>query len=143
MLKQVLLWFRDRRIYGPSRRELERLVRLQRRHYLDGWLTGVYDRLSANTGALLEASIEDPDGQIGFNAMKGDAGQASLDNIFGMTAKLAFIQKLDLPRNLLQTTRKTWVEQTVRRVYGEKASEMRRHTPARQIELYAVYLFTR
>ena len=69
--------------------------------------------------------------QTGFNTMKGDAGQASLDNMLGMTAKLAFIQKLDLPQDLLATTGKAWVEQIVRRVGGEKASEMRRHAPAR------------
>jgi len=143
MLEHVFLWCRDRRIYGPSRKELERLVRSQRQHHLDSWLSGVHDRLSASTVALLEASIADPEGQTGFNTMKGDAGQASLDNILGMTAKLAFIQKLDLPRDLLSTTGKAWVEQVVRRVCGEKASEMRRHAPARQIGLYAIYLLSR
>lgn len=131
MLEHVFLWCRDRRIYGPSRKELERLVRSQRQRYLDSWLGGVHDRLSANTVALLETSIADPDGQTGFNTMKGDAGQASLDNILGMAVKLAFIQKLDLPRDILSATGKSWVEQIVRRVYGEKASEMRRHAPAR------------
>ncbi len=143
MLEHVFLWCRDRRIYGPSRKELERLVRSQRQHYLDSWLGGVHDRLSASTVALLEASITDPDGQTGFNTMKGDAGQASLDNMLGMTAKLAFIQKLNLPQDLLATTGKAWVEQIVRRVGGEKASEMRRHAPARQIGLYAIYLLFR
>ncbi len=143
MLEHVFLWCRDRRIYGPSRKELERLVRSQRQHHLDSWLSGVHDRLSASTVALLEASIADPEGQTGFNTMKGDAGLASLDNILGMTAKLAFIQKLDLPRDLLAATGKAWVEQIVRRVGGEKASEMRRHAPARQIGLYAVYLLSR
>lgn len=142
MLEQVFLWCRDWRIYGPSHRELERLVRSQRQHYLDSWLTSVHDRLSASTVALLEASIADPDGQTGFNTMKGDAGQAALDNILSMTAKLAFIQKLDLPRDLLSGTGKAWVEQIVRRVAGEKASEMRRHAPARQIALYAIYLLS-
>nr|WP_234819318.1 DUF4158 domain-containing protein [Sinorhizobium meliloti] len=93
MLEHVFLWCRDRRIYGPSRKELERLVRSQRQHYLDNWLTAVRDRLSASTVALLEASIADPDGQTGFNTMKGDAGQATLDNILDVTAKLTFIQK--------------------------------------------------
>ncbi|QGM48321.1 Tn3 family transposase [Methylocystis heyeri] len=143
MLEQVFLWCRDRHIYGPSRKELERQVRSQRQHYLDSWLSGVHDRLSASTVALLEDSIVDPDGQTGFNTMKGDAGQASLDNILSMTAKLAFIQKLNLPRDLLSAPSKAWVEQVVRRVGGEKASEMRRHAPARQIGLYAVYLLSR
>lgn len=143
MLEHVFLWCRDRHIFGPSRRELERLVRSQRQHYLDNWLTGVHDCLSASTVALLEDSIADPDGQTGFNTMKGDAGQASLDNILSMTAKLAFIQNLNLPRDILSATGKAWIEQVVRRVGGEKASEMRRHAPARQIGLYAVYLLSR
>nr|WP_234841188.1 DUF4158 domain-containing protein [Sinorhizobium meliloti] len=143
MLEQVCLWCRDRSIYGPSHKELERLVRSQRQHYLDDWLTGVSARLSSSTLALLEASIAEADGQTGFNTMRGDAGQASLDNILSMTAKLAFIQKLDLPRDILSTTGKAWVEQTVRRVAGEKAWEMRRHAPARQIGLYAIYLLSR
>ncbi|MCC6478335.1 Tn3 family transposase (plasmid) [Aminobacter sp. SR38] len=143
MLEQVFLWCRDRSIYGPSHKELERLVRSQRQHYLDDWLAGLSARLSASTVALLEASIAEADGQTGFNTMRGDAGQATLDNVLAMTAKLAFIQKLDLPQDILSTTGKAWVEQIVRRVAGEKAWEMRRHTPARQIGLYAIYLLSR
>src|SRR3546814_9972306 len=40
MLEHVFLWCRDRRIYGPSRKELERVVRSQRQDYLDTWLIG-------------------------------------------------------------------------------------------------------
>lgn len=143
MLEHVFLWCRDRRIYGSSRRELERLVRSQRLHYLDGFLAKVHSRLSTDTIGLLESSIFDADAQTGFNTLKGDAGRASLDTILDMTAKLTFIQKLDLPRDLLLTTGKAWVEQIVRRVSAEKASEMRRHGPIRQIGLYAIYLISR
>ncbi|MEX2697521.1 DUF4158 domain-containing protein [Rhizobium mongolense] len=124
MLDEVFLWCRDRRIYGPSLRELERLVR-------------------EHAVVLLEASIAEADGQTGFNTMRGDAGQASLDNILGMTEKLAFMQRLDLPQDILATTGKVWVEHIVRRVAGEKAWEMRRHAPAKQIGLYAIYLSSR
>src|SRR3546814_3161157 len=75
--------------------------------------------------------------------MKGDAGQATLDNILDVTEKLAFIQRLDLPHNLLTATGKPLVDQIVRRVAGEKASAMRRHAPARQLGLYAIYLMSR
>lgn len=143
MLEHVFLWCRDRRIYGPSRKELERLIRSQRQYYLDVWLTGVVDQLSPAAVTLLEASLAEPDSPVGFNTMKEDAGQATLDNILGMTTKLAFIQKLDLPRDVLSVTGKAWVEQVVRRVAGEKASEMRRHAPTRQLGLYAIYLLSR
>lgn len=57
------------------------LVRSQRQHYLDNWLTGVSARLLASTVALLETSIAEADGPTSFNTMRSDAGQASLDNI--------------------------------------------------------------
>lgn len=121
MLDEVSLWCRDRRIYGPSPKELERLVRSQLQQYQDGLVTGASGRLPECTVALLEGSLADADGPIGFNTMRGDAGQASLDNILGMTAKLAFIQKLALTQSIVATTGKVWIEQIVRRVAGEKA----------------------
>ena len=143
MLDHVFLWCRDRRIYGPSRKELERLVRSQRHLYLEALLIRASDRLARDTVALLEASLADPDGPTGFNTMKGDAGQATLDNILGVTAKLAFIQQLGLSRDFLSVVSKAWVDQIVRRVAGEKASEMRRHAPVHQLGLYVVYLMAR
>src|SRR3546814_966950 len=122
MLEHVFLWCRDRRIYGPSLKELERLVRSRRHLYLEALLARVRDRLAPDAVALLEASLADPDGPTGFNTMKGDAGQATLENILGVTAKLAFIQRLALPRDFLSVTGKAWVDQIVRRVAGEKRS---------------------
>ncbi|MFX6743255.1 hypothetical protein ABTH23_19375, partial [Acinetobacter baumannii] len=87
-------------------KELERVVRSQRQDYLDTWLIGTSDRLSSDAVALLEASLADPDSSTGFNRMKGDAGQATLDNILDVTEKLAFIQRLDLPHDLLTATGK-------------------------------------
>src|SRR3546814_14722093 len=56
MLEHVFLWCRDRRSYGPSRKELVRLVRSQRHLYLEALLARVRDRLSPVAVALLEAS---------------------------------------------------------------------------------------
>ena len=57
MLEHVFLWCRDRRIYGPSRKELERLVRSQRHLYLEALLARVRDRLAPDAVALLEAAL--------------------------------------------------------------------------------------
>ena len=91
----------------------------------------------------MESSLADAEGPTGFNAMKVDAGRATLDNILEVTARLAFIRKLSLPRNMFSNINPVWIEHVVRRVSGEKASEMRRHTEARQLALYAVYLMAR
>ena len=53
--------------------------------------------------------------------MKSDAGQASLDNILNMAMKLAFIQKLNLPQDILSVSGRVWVEQIVCCVDSEKA----------------------
>lgn len=75
--------------------------------------------------------------------MKADAARPTLDNILEVNGRLAFIRKLDLPRKMLSNINPAWVDQVVRRVSGEKASEMRRHTEARQLALYGVYLMAR
>ena len=143
MLEAVFLWCRDRNIYGPSAKELERLVRSQRQQYLDGWLHEVSAALPPETVAAMESSLADAEGPTGFNAMKADAGRATLDNILEVTARLAFVRKLNLPRNMLSDINPAWIEHVARRVSGEKASEMRRHTQTRQLALYAVYLMGR
>src|SRR3546814_9010057 len=99
MLEHVFLWCRDRRISGPSRKELERLVRSQRHLYLEALLARVRVRLAPDAVALLEASLADPDGPTGFNTMMGAAGQATLETILGVTAQLACTQRIALPRD--------------------------------------------
>lgn len=143
MLDAVFLWCRDHKIYGSSRKEIERLVRSERQRFLETFLGRVADRLVSETAALMEASLADPESPTGFHTIKGDAGAASLDNMFGLADRLAFIKKLDLPRDLLTGAGKTWIDQIARRVGAEKASEMRRHAPKRQLGLYAVFLMVR
>jgi len=91
----------------------------------------------------MEASLAEPESPTGFHVIKDDAGQATLENILAVTERLAFIQKLKLPRDILPAAGKIWIEQIVRRVDGEKASEMRRHSASRRLGLYAVYLMSR
>jgi hypothetical protein len=78
MLEAVFLWCRDRNIYGPSAKELERLVRSQRQQYLDGWFHELSGALPPETVAAMESSLADAEGPTGFNAMKANAGRATL-----------------------------------------------------------------
>ncbi|WP_202364456.1 hypothetical protein [Mesorhizobium sp. L-2-11] len=133
MMEAVFLLCRDRKIFGPSRKEMERIVRSERQRFLESFLGGVADRLRPETVALMQTSLADPDSPTGFHTIKGDAGAATLDNMLALADRLAFIKKLDLPRDLLSAAGKTWIDQIVRRVGAEKASEMRRHAPRRQL----------
>ncbi len=143
MMETVFLWCRDRRIFGPSRKEMERLVRSERQRFLETFLGDVADRLLPATIELMETSLADPESPTGFHTIKGDVGAATLDNILALTNRLIFIRQLSLPRDLLLMAGKPWIEQIIRRVGGEKASEMRRHTRTRQLGFYAVFLVSR
>ncbi|MFK5978777.1 MAG: Tn3 family transposase [Rhizobiaceae bacterium] len=143
MVEQIFLWCRDRKIIRPASSEIERIVRSERHCFLEGRLDRVTNRLPDETLKLMEASLSDPDGSSGFQAIKADAGRASLENFLNVTERLTFIQSLQLPSNMLSELGKAWVEQIVRRVGGEKASEMRRHDQKRRLGFYAVYLMNR
>jgi TnpA family transposase len=143
MREAVFLWCRDHRIFGPSAKEMERLVRSERQRFLETFLGSVANQLLPETVALMEASLAEPEGSIGFHAIKGDPGAATLENMLSLADRLAFIKKLDLPRDMLTSAGKPWIDQIVRRVGGEKASEMRRHAPRWQLGFYAVFLMVR
>ena len=49
----------------------------------------------------MEASLAEPEGSIGFHAIKGDPGAATVENMLSLADRLAFIKKLDLPRDML------------------------------------------
>jgi len=65
MMEQVFLWRRDRKIFGPSRKEMERLVRSERQQFLDAYLCRVADRLFPETVELMEASLAEPESPTG------------------------------------------------------------------------------
>ncbi|MBC8719653.1 hypothetical protein [Ochrobactrum sp. Marseille-Q0166] len=102
---------------------------------LDCWLHEVSAALPPETVVSMEISLADPDGPTGFNAKKADARRVTLNNILEVTARLAFIWKLNLARNMFSDINPAWIEHVARRVSGEKASEMRRHTRTRQLAL--------
>lgn len=143
MIEHSFLWCRDQKVFGLSRKVLERLIRSVRHSYLESFLERIHENLSADNIKLMEQSLSNPDSTTGFHMIKKDAGQATLDNMVGMTERLAFLKQLNLPRNLLIDFGKTWLEQVIRRVNSENASEMRRHSPKRQFGLYAIYLMSR
>jgi TnpA family transposase len=144
MLDAVFLWCRDRRIFAPSAKAMERLVRAERQRFIEAFVGRVAERLSPRTEALMQASLtEEVDSTTSFHAIKGDPGAASLENMLSLCTRLAFIKELDLPHDMLRGVGKPWIDQIVRRVGAEKASEMRRHTRQRQLGFYAVFLMVR
>lgn len=93
MLDEVFLRCRDCRIFAPSRKEMERLVRSERQRFLETFLGNVADRLHPETVVLMEASLADPDARTGFHMIESDAGAATLDNMLDLAEKAGLHQQ--------------------------------------------------
>ncbi|MEP3298699.1 MAG: hypothetical protein ABJ007_00785 [Pseudophaeobacter sp.] len=122
---------------------MERLVRSARHAFQEDYLMSVFSRLEPSAIEGLEASLADPRGAHGFQQLKGEVGAPALDSVLEAAAQLEFIYGLNLPFDLLDGIDSSWVRTLTRRVEGETASEMRRHSKERRLGLFAVYLMSR
>jgi TnpA family transposase len=143
MVDQVYDWLRDRKLFGPSKGMIERLVRSARRHFDEACLAEIAASLSPEAVMKLEKSLAAPEGTTGFTMMKADAGRVALESVLRVADRLAFIRSLALPRSLLTGMASSWIERFRRRVAQETAWEMRRHACARRLGMYAVFLMAR
>ncbi|RLK07292.1 Tn3 family transposase [Ruegeria conchae] len=136
-------WALGQSVFIPSRKIMERLVRSAQYSFQEELLEHASSRLSLQTIAALEASLANPRGDHGFQSLKDDVGAATLDNVLDAADRLAFIHALDLPFDLVNEVDPTWIRILTRRVEGETASEMRRHSREKRLGLLAIYLMSR
>ena len=130
-------------VFVPSDRIMERLVRGARHDFVEGLLTAIVNRLSEDVQAKLDGCLADPKAPTGFLSLKNDVGAASLRSILAACDRLAFVEGLDLPDDLLTGIDPSWIRRLIRRVDGETAAEMRRHGTVRRLGLLALYLMDR
>lgn len=143
MIELGCRWFLDHKQVAPAEKALGRIVRSARQKFLDQYLCSVAARLSKKATNALETSLSDPRGDHGFQRLKNDVGAATLGNVLDAADRLAFIQDLDLPFDLIDAVDPSWAKMLVRRVEGETASEMRRHSQEKRLGLLAIYLMSR
>lgn len=136
-------WALRNSVLVPSRKIMERLVRSARHAFQEEYLMSVFNRLETHAIEGLENSLADPRGAYGFQQLKADVGAPALDSVLEAAARLEFIHGLNLPFDLLDGIDPSWVRIITRRVEGETASEMRRHSKERRLGLLAVYLMSR
>lgn len=143
---QIELGCRESRARGffvPSDKIMERLVRGARHDAVETLLARIADGLSGETRQKLEASLAEPKRATGFLSLKADAGAATLENILAATTRLAFVNLLGLPFQIMEDVDPALVQRLSRRVDGETAAEMRRHGDARRLGLFALHLMHR
>ncbi|WP_057464845.1 DUF4158 domain-containing protein [Pseudovibrio sp. POLY-S9] len=143
MLEQSFYWFQERRLLPPAEGILTRFIRTARKTFTDDILKNITNSLTDETVAALETCLANPRGDHGFQRLKDDVGAATLDNVLDGANRLAFIQKLTLPLVSISSIDLSWIKVLTRRVEGETASEMRRHSRDKRLGLLAIYLISR
>ena len=134
---------RDRGLFVPSAKIMERLARGGRRDFRDDFLACVGAQLNDETVEQLEWALSEPLADTGFQRLKDDVGAAALESVLLAARKVAFVDGLDLPFDALDRVEPGWIAQLARQVEGETASEMRRHAAQMRHGLLVVYLMHR
>lgn len=143
MFDECFHWLQERRLIPPAEGALTRSIRAARSAFVDDFLARVAGALSRHAAEALETSLTDPRGDHRFQRLKDDVGAATLDNVLDAADRLAFIQDLDLPFDAIRAIDPSWIKMLTRRVEGETASEMRRHSLEKRLGLLAIYLMSR
>ncbi|MCF6433006.1 DUF4158 domain-containing protein, partial [Leisingera sp. MMG025] len=143
MLDQCYRWFRERRLLPPAEGILARSVRTAWIAFVDGLLAGIARALPPKASEAFEASLTDPRGSHGFQRLKGDVGAATLESVLDAADRLAFIQGLDLPFDMMSSVDPSWIKILVRRVEGETAYEVGRHKREKRLGLLAIQTTSR
>ena len=136
-------WCLEEKIFVPSVKIMERLVRSARSDFVAALFQRIAQALSPETVAGLDGCLDEPESGTGFHKLKEDGGDAALRIILAAAARLAFVKRLDLPRDLMRDLGPRWVEIIARRVAMETASEMRRHEAIRRYGMLAIWLMSR
>lgn len=122
---------------------MERAARSAHREHAERIFELVASRLDPSTTSELQACFDEPRSPSGFLALKEDVGDATLDSVLGAADRLSFIQGLHLPIDLYASLDPVWVRKIARRVGGETAAEMRRHSKVKRLALFSIYLMSR
>jgi len=136
-------WSRQHSIFIPSDKIMGRIVRSARKSFRDALFQQIAERLPPETTSALDTCLSDPLFPTGFQRMKDDIGAATLENVLLASTKLMFLQRLDLPFDMLVDIDRRWASRIARQVEGETASEMRRHEQSHRSALLAIYLMQR
>ncbi len=107
---------RQHSIFIPSDKIMGRIVRSARKAFRDTLFKQLAERLSLETTSALDACLSDPLLPTDFQRMKDDIGTATLENILMASAKLAFLQRLDLPFDMFAHIDRRWLSRIGRQV---------------------------
>jgi TnpA family transposase len=142
-LKEVVYeHYRELKIEPPPPGSVERIIRSAVRVADERLYTKVLEKLTPDIRVRLDALL-DEDGQPGNSAplsdLKGEAGGATLENIFQEIAKLRRIRALALPERLFPGISRKRLLMYKQRVAVEDLFEIRRHPPQVRYSLLAAF----
>ena len=154
---RALQRLRERRLEPPTPDRLERIVRSARQRFDDRFCERVFEALSPEDRKTLEALLSPPSTPEGgeggksdaeadpeaqstpLQALRADAGPATLDSLLRAIAQLRRLRSLTLPTAVLGTVSPQVLRSYQRRIAAEEAYELRRHPVPLRLLLLTVF----
>ena len=145
---------RELRLEPPTPERLERIVRSARQGFDDRFCDLVFEALSPEDREALEALLSppatpeggkgdadaDPEAQsTPLQALRADAGPATLDSLLRSIAQWRRLRSLTLPIAVLGTVSPQVLRSYQRRIAAEEAYELRRHPAPLRMLLLTVF----
>jgi TnpA family transposase len=135
--------YKASKIEPPTPQRLERLVQAALRRIETTFFTTVTQTLTPETRQLIDTLlIESPD-HLTLSDLKTDAGRRSLKSLEADVDKLAQLQRLSLPQELLTPLATRYLRRMKLRVMAESLSFTRRHPDPIRYGLVTLFCYVR
>jgi TnpA family transposase len=136
-------WFRRRKIECPVEGQLDRLARSAYQQFETKLFKKISTQLLADGRQKLDASMDSEDGEAEFSRVKADPGRVGLDSVLKETAKLAFINTIELPEDVLSSIHPKVLHRYRQRIQSESAWDAKQHPEPIRHALLSIFLYHR
>jgi len=140
VIHSIRMWCVDQKCSAPSVKFIARLVTASREKYSNAEYERIASILGQGAKAQLEESLNDDAHAISLLRIRSGPGRSSKAAVLEMTARVKFIQGLNLPLGVISKLHPDWRAQTCQQIARLDPWEIRRFSETKRIGMYCVYL---
>ena len=135
------VWCKAKRLTLPNKKWSDRVFEALQGKVDDAIFQEIFESLPPTARENMLASIAGQGDIPSLSNFKAGAGKVGLRAFETLAARLRFLQSLEIGKLDLENTPRSWRENIHRRTASLPPSDISRMGPARQVGLYAVYLY--
>ena len=140
VIHSIRMWCVDQKCSAPSVKFIARLVTASREKYSNAEYERIASILGQGAKAQLEESLNDDAHAISLLRIRSGPGRSSKAAVLEMTARVKFIQGLNLPLGVISKLHPDWRAQTCQQIARLDPWEIRRFSETKRIGMYCIYL---